>query len=129
MAHFAKVIDGIVESVIVAEQDFIEPGAVGDPALWIQTSYNTRGGIHYKPSSDQPSEDQSKALRKNYAGVGYSYSLDRDAFIPPSPYASWVLNPQSCLWEAPIPYPADGALYTWSEETRMWDLVPLAQSE
>lgn len=105
MAHFAKIIGGIVQTVIVAEQDAIDDGSQGDPNTWVQTSYNTRGGVHYQPNTDIPSEDQSKALRKNYAGIGYTYDSDRDAFIPPKPYTTWSLNEQTCLWDPPIPKP------------------------
>jgi hypothetical protein len=124
MSHFAKVEMGIVTSVIVAEQEFINSGVVGDPSLWIQTSYNTRGGIHYQPNSNIPSEDQSKSLRKNYAGVGFQYDQQRDAFIPPKPieYPSFILNEETCLWEAPIPYPNDGKLYNWNEQNQTWEL-------
>ena len=120
MSHFAKVVDGIVTRVIVAEPEFFNTFVDTSPGLWLQTSYNTRGGTHYQPDSNTPSEDQSKALRKNYAGVGYSYDKDKDAFIPPKPYNSWVLNDESCLWEAPTPYPNDGASYRWNEETTSW---------
>ena len=90
-----------------------------------RTSYNTRGGVHYDPVTNEPSADQSKAFRKNYAGVGYTYDHSRDAFIPPKPqgFDSWVLNESSCLWEAPVEYPDDGQIYTWNEETTSWDLV------
>jgi len=101
MAHFAQIQDGLVVSVIVAEQDFINSGAVGDPSSWIQTSYNTRGGIHYKPNSWEASEDQSKALRKNYAGIGFTYDVQRDAFIPPKVDGNDVLDEFSCLWVKP----------------------------
>jgi hypothetical protein len=87
-----------------------------------RTSYNTHGGIHYDPVTNQPSEDQSKSFRKNYAGVGYFYDVTLDAFIPPKPYASWVLNTQTCLWEAPVPYPNDGEKYDWDESTQNWVL-------
>jgi len=90
-----------------------------------RTSYNTRGGIHY--TNGQPSQDQSKAFRKNYAGIGYYYDSIRDAFIPPKPYASWTLNEQSCLWQSPIPYPNDGKEYTWNEETGNWEEINLTQ--
>lgn len=120
MAHFAKVINGIVEEVLVIEQDVINTGLFGDPSVWLQTSYNTRGGIYYLPNSNTPSEDQSKAFRKNYAGIGFSYDIQRDAFIPPKPFPSWVLNDFSCLWEAPIPYPNDGKRYYWDEATLSW---------
>lgn len=88
-----------------------------------RTSYNTRGGIHYDPVTNEPSADQSKAFRKNYAGVGYTYDHSRDAFIPPKPYDSWVLVESSCLWEAPVAYPDDEQMYTWNEDTTSWDLV------
>jgi hypothetical protein len=102
MSHFAHVKDGIVTRVIVAEQDFIDLGVVGNPSEWIQTSYNTRGGVHYNPETGEPSEDQTKALRKNYAGIGDTYDPQRDAFIEPQPAEGWVLNEQTCLWEAPV---------------------------
>ena len=92
MAHFAKVQNGIVTQVIVAEPEFFSSFVDSSPGEWVQTSYNTRGGIHYNPETGEPSEDQSKALRKNYAGIGYAYDKQRDAFIPPKPFASWVLD-------------------------------------
>ncbi len=124
MAHFAKVNNGIVEQVIVAEPEFFDTFVDSSPGQWIQTSYNTRGGVHYNPETGEPSADQSKALRKNYAGIGYSYDAQRDAFIPPKPYASWVLDEQTCLWGAPVPYPTDGGRYTWNEANQTWDAVP-----
>ena len=120
MAHFAKINNGIVEQVIVAEPEFFQTFVDSSPGQWLQTSYNTRGGIHYEPDSETPSADQSKALRKNYAGVGYLYSAELDAFIPPKLYPSWVLNEQTCWWEAPIPYPTDGKKYLWNEDTKSW---------
>lgn len=114
MAHFAKVENGVVTNVIRADDDFQSEG-------WIQTSYNTRGGIHYQPNTDIPSEDQSKALRKNYAGIGFSYDAEKDAFIPPQQFPSWILNEDTCLWEAPIPYPQDGKYYIWNETTQSWE--------
>ena len=105
MSHFAKIdSNNIVTEVIVAEQDFINSGAVGDSFLWIQTSYN-------------------KNFRKNYAGIGFSYDSTRDAFIPPQPYPSWILNEDTCLWECPVAYPDDGNMYTWNETDRQWDEV------
>ncbi len=127
MAHFAKVNNGIVEQVIVAEPEFFDTFVDSSPGQWIQTSYNTRGGVHYNPDTNEPSADQSKALRKNYAGIGYSYDAQRDAFIPPKPYASWLLDDQTCLWNAPVPYPTDGGRYTWNEANQTWDAVPDAQ--
>ena len=89
-----------------------------------RTSYNTRGGIHYDPITNEPSADQSKAFRKNYAGIGYTYDETFDAFIPPKPYSSWLLNTASCLWEPPVPYPQNGKMYTWDETIQNWVLMP-----
>ena len=111
MAHFAKVENGIVSQVIVAEQDFINSGAVGDPSSWVQTSYNTHAGVH---------RNGGTPLRKNYAGIGYTYDEQRDAFIPPQPYPSWVLNEDTCLWDAPVPMPADKKRDQWDEATTSW---------
>ena len=94
MTHFAEVIDGIVTKVIVAEQDFID--GLPNKEQWIQTSYNNN-------------------IRKNYAGRGYSYDEVKDAFIPPKPFDSWILNEETCNWEAPTPYPDDGQIYSWNE--------------
>jgi len=122
VAHFAEVDENnIVTRVIVAEQDFINSGAVGDSSNWIQTSYNTKGGVHYTPNSNE--SDGGVALRMNYAGIGYSYDEDRDAFMEAKPYDSWLLDEQTCTWEAPIPYPNDDNAYAWNEETQAWDLV------
>jgi len=121
MAHFAKIAEnGIVLQVIVAEQDFID--SLPDADSWVQTSYNTSGGKHYDPETGL--EDDGVALRKNYAGIGFKYDVDRDAFIPPQPYASWTLNEETCLWQAPEPMPevpVDEAgqptgYYMWSED-------------
>ena len=118
MSHFAEVIDGIVQNVIVAEQDFIDSGAVGDSSNWIQTSYNTRGGVHYAPNSHEP--DSGIALRKNYAGGGYTYDKIKDAFIAPQPYPSWLLDDETCQWNAPVPKPDDDKRYEWDETTTNW---------
>jgi len=123
MGHFAKVSNGIVTRVIVAEADFFNNFVDDSPGQWIQTSYNTRGGVHYKPNTNEPSEDQSKALRKNYAGIGYTYDATRDAFIPPQPFNSWTLNEDTCLWDSPVAYPEDGKLYKWNEEILNWEEV------
>ena len=121
MAHFAKVVDGTVTQVIVAEPDFFDTFVDDSPGQWIQTSYNTRGGVHYDPETGEP--DGGTALRKNYAGIGFTYDAGKDAFIPPQPYASWTLNDDTCLWESPVAYPDDGQMYTWNEDTTSWDLV------
>jgi hypothetical protein len=123
MAHFAKVVNGTVSQVIVAEPEFFETFVDSSPGEWIQTSYNTRGGVHYNPETGEPSVDQTKALRKNYAGIGYTYDRIKDAFIPPKPYNSWLLNDETCLWEAPTPMPTDGKFYTWNESTTSWEEV------
>jgi hypothetical protein len=127
MAHFAKVQDGIVTQVIVAEPEFFDTFVDSSPGEWIQTSYNTRGGVHYQPDSNTPSADQSKALRKNYAGIGYTYDRERDAFIPPKPYSRWVLDEQTCLWVAPTQYPDDGKLYRWDDTAGNWVEVPVEE--
>lgn len=115
MGHFAKVNNGIVEQVIVAEPEFFDTFVDSSPGQWIQTSYNTHGGVHALGGTP---------LRKNYAGIGYSYDAQRDAFIPPKPFASWVLNEDTCLWDAPTPYPNDGKAHIWNEETQTWDDFP-----
>lgn len=120
MAHFSKVLNGKVVNVIVADPEFFETFVDESPGEWIQTSYNTFGGIHYQPNNRTPSEDQSKALRKNFGSVGYTYDRIKDAFIPPKPYSSWVLNEQTCLWESPVSYPTDGEDYYWDEATLSW---------
>ena len=121
MAHYAKVLDGIVLQVIVAEADFFKTFVDTEPGRWIQTSYNTRGGVHYEPNSNTPSSDQSKALRKNYAGIGFVYDSDKDAFYEPQPYASWKLNNTTCIWEPPIALPNDGNGYYWDESVYQSD--------
>ena len=88
-----------------------------------RTSYNTRGGVYYTPNTNEPSSDQSKSFRKNYAGIGYTYDETRDAFISQKPYPSWALNEESCLWNSPVPHPNDGKRYAWNEETQSWDLM------
>ena len=121
MGHFAKVNSGTVEKVIVAEQDFIDSGAVGDASLWVRCSYNTRGGKHYVPNSNMTEEsaDQSKALRKNFPGPGYKY--DGTGFYLPQPFASWTLNSSTYYWEAPLTYPTDGKVYRWNEDNYQAD--------
>jgi hypothetical protein len=119
MGHFAKVVDGKVTQVIVAEPEFFDTFVDSSPGTWIQTSYNTYGGKHSLGGTP---------LRKNYAGVGYSYDHVRDAFIPPSPFASWLLNEDTCLWEAPIAMPTDGKPYYWDEDTKSWIAIPEAST-
>jgi hypothetical protein len=123
MGHFAKVSNGIVTRVIVAKADFFNNFVDDSPGQWIQTSYNTRGGVHYSPDTNEPSTDQSKSLRKNYAGIGYTYDTTKDAFIPPQPFNSWTLNEDTCLWNSPVPYPSDGKMYKWNEEIVNWEVI------
>lgn len=111
MAHFAKVSDGLVVQVIVAEPEFFDSFTDTSPGQWIQTSYNTHGGVH---------ANGGEPLRKNYAGIGFTYDAQRDAFIPPKPFASWVLNEDTCLWDAPVAMPTDGKQYQWDEATTSW---------
>jgi hypothetical protein len=117
MAHFAKVIDGIVTEVLVIDQDVIDTGAFGDPALFVQTSYNTHGGQH----------PEGRPLRKNYAGIGYTYDAERDAFYAPQPFPSWALNEDTCLWDAPVAQPDDGKPYIWDEATLAWVEIELPE--
>jgi len=88
-----------------------------------RTSYNTRGGIHYDPITNVPSSNQSKAFRKNYAGIGFTYDETRDAFIAPKPFNSWILNEDTCIWEAPVAKPEDNNMYSWNESTLTWNIV------
>jgi len=119
MGHYAKVLNKKVVNVIVAESDFFDDFIDNSPGKYIQTSYNTRGGVHYDPATGEPSVDQSKALRKNFATKGFTYDEARDAFIPPKPFDSWTLNETTCLWDSPLTYPtvlddgADPVVYTW----------------
>lgn len=115
MSHFAKVENGIVTEIIVAEQDFID--TLPDSQNWIQTSYNTRGNIHY---GEDGNPDNGVALRANYAGIGYIYDSEKDVFYSPQRYASWTLNSNTYLWESPIPYPNDGIPYKWDEDKKSW---------
>lgn len=111
MTHFAKVNNGVVVQVIVAEPEFFDTFVDASPGEWVQTSYNTHGGVHANGGTP---------LRKNYAGIGYTYDRQRDAFIPPKPFASWTLNEDTCLWESPVPRPDDGKPYLWDEATTSW---------
>ena len=122
MSHFAKVCDGKVVQVIVAEKEFFDTFVDSSPGEWIQTSYNTRGGKHYDADGN---EDDGEVLRGNYAGIGYIYDRINDVFYAPQPYASWTLNETTWTWEAPTPYPNDDKKYTWDEATTSWVEVPV----
>lgn len=119
MSHFAQVIDNRVQQVIVAEQDFIDAWRVGDPAEWIQASYNTRGNVHLGPDG---LPDGGIALRGNYPGIGDIYDPANDVFYTQQPWPSWILNTTTWLWESPVPYPTDDQYYVWDETTISWIL-------
>ena len=127
MAHYAFLDDQNIVTEVIVGKDEGEEGINWEEwygnfrgQLCKRTSYNTRGGVHYDPNTGQPSADQSKAFRKNYAGIGYSYDAILDAFISPQPFPSWLLNTDSCWWESPVPYPNDGHIYEWDENTLSW---------
>jgi hypothetical protein len=115
MAHYAKVVNNLVTQVIVAEAEFFETFVDSSPGEWIQTSYNTHGGQHTLGGIP---------LRKNYAGIGYTYNAQLDAFIPPKPFASWILDKETCLWNAPVAMPTDNKNYNWNEDSLMWEELP-----
>ena len=131
MSHFAKLDkNNIVIFVTVGRQE--DDGKetelcerTGD--TYKQTSYNTIAGVHYDPITREPSADQSKAFRKNFAGLGYFYDEALDAFIPPKPFNSWILDEETCVWKAPLPYPTDGFTYFWNEATVDWQLQDFSE--
>ena len=114
MSHFAKVLDGKVVQVIVAEPEFFETFVDSSPGEWIQTSYNTHGNQH----------PEGRPLRGNYAGIGYIYDKQNDVFYAPQPFTSWDLNQTTWLWEAPTPMPQNDKLYRWDEATTSWVELP-----
>lgn len=141
MAHFVKLGTGnvVIDAVVVhnnvlldnneieSEQkgiDFLRTIFNEPYSIWKQTSYNTKGGKYYNPDMTL-SSDQSKAFRKNYASIGYSYDEIRDAFIPPKPFQSWLLNEDTCVWQAPVSYPSDGYRYKWNETNLNWVKVDI----
>jgi hypothetical protein len=115
MSHFAKVLDGKVIQVIVAEKEFFDTFVDSSPGTWLQTSYNTHGNQH----------PEGRPLRGNYAGIGYIYDATNDVFYEPQPYPSWILNNTTWLWEAPVAYPTDDKLYKWNESIANWEEVTL----
>ena len=131
MSHFAKLNENnVVTSVTVGRQEDDGKEAelserTGD--TYKQTSYNTRGGVYYDSATGEPAADQTKAFRKNYAGLGYSYDAALDAFIAPKPYESWLLDEETCRWEAPVAYPNDGFTYTWNESAIDWELQDFSE--
>lgn len=124
MGNYAKVLNNIVQKVIVADASYFDTFVDTSPGEWIQTSYNTRGGIYYIPNTSTPDPDQSKALRANYAGIGFTYDSINDVFYAPQPYPSWTISAPTWLWQPPVPYPTDGKIYTWNEETLSWVEAP-----
>lgn len=128
MAHFALLDENNIVTFVTVGRDE-DDGKEAELSArtgqtYKQTSYNTRGGIYYIPNTNEPDPDQSKAFRKNYAGIGYTYDEVIDGFIPPKPFASWLLNTTTGLWEPPIPYPNDGKFYEWDEATQSWVEIP-----
>jgi hypothetical protein len=118
MSHYAKVVEGKVTEVIVAEEDFFDNFIDSSPGEWIQTSYNTRGGVHHNPETNKP--DDGTPLRKNFAAIGFTYDSKLDAFYAPKPFSSWTLNETTCQWESPVAYPDDGKIYEWDEDNKEW---------
>ena len=115
MAHFAQIDENnVVTRVLVIEQDVVDSGLFGEPNTWIQTSYNTVAGTHTQGGTP---------LRKNYAGIGYTYDSGRDAFYAPKPFPSWILDEFTCIWNPPVPMPADDNLYSWNEDTLTWQQI------
>ena len=125
MAHYARVhtLSGQVVTVIVADEEFLSTYEHPIPGEWIQTSYNTRGGIYYTPNTNTPDPDQSKALRKNFATIGGLYLSEHDMFVINKPFPSWILNLETGSWEAPVARPEDNNSYLWSETEQKWNLV------
>ena len=127
MAHFAKLDKNNIVVIVCAGSEHDDGKEIElserTGEIYKQTSYNTRGGVHYNPETNEPSEDQSKAFRKNYAGIGYTYDEERDAFIPPKPYDSWELNEETCLWNPPVPYPSEDLMYQWNETLGNWETL------
>jgi len=122
MSHYAKVNNGKVEQVIVAEADFFNHFVDTSPGQWIQTSYNTRGGKHYGQDGQI---DAGTALRGNYAGIGYTYDATNDVFYAPQPFPSWTISAPDWTWTAPTPYPQDGKQYQWDEATKAWTEIAI----
>ena len=122
MSHYAQLDENnMIVFVIAAKSDHKEDEFTESTGnVWKQTSYNTSGGVHY--TDGVPSDDQTKAFRFNYAGIGFTYDKNRDAFIPPKPFESWILDEDTCLWQPPLPYPEDGGNYRWDEDLFSWEL-------
>ncbi len=121
MAHYAFLDENNVVTMVIVGKDEGEDGIDWEDFYGaVRTSYNTAAGVYYNPETREPAQDQSKAFRKNYAGIGYTYDKVRDAFIPPKAFDSWILNEDTCCWDPPVPYPTDGNQYYWDEENLNW---------
>jgi len=134
MAHYAFLNNNNIVTEVIVGKDEGEEGINWEAHYGAfrgqtckRTSYNTYGGVHYNLETKEPSADQSKAFRKNYAGLGYTYDEARNAFIPPKPFNSWILNEDTCLWDVPIPYPTDDKVYAWDEAATAWVEVPIGE--
>jgi len=131
MAHFAELDENniVLRVLVIANeqesrgQEFLSED-LGFGGRWKKTSFNTKGGIHYDPNTNEPSVDKSKSFRKNYAGIGYTFDEQRDAFISPKPFESWILDEETCWWEPPIPMPETGGPWVWNEELGDWEEIP-----
>ena len=132
MSYYAKVLNGIVTNIIIAEPDFMENEFIDtEPGTWIKTSFNVRGGVYFDPETNEPHPDQETIIsaedgrqRKNFAWVGSKYSHEHDAFEGQKIYPSWILNTETFLYEAPIDKPNDGLDYYWDEDNESWVIVP-----
>ncbi len=126
MAHYAFLDENNVVTLVIVGKNETEDGIDWEEFYGaVRTSYNTSAGLYIDPVTREPAEDQSRAFRKNFAGIGYTYDQQRDAFIPPKPFDSWILNEDTCCWDPPVPYPNDGLQYYWNESADNWSLLPL----
>lgn len=122
MAHFARIENGVVVELLVIEQEVVDTGLFGDPSTWVQTSFNTSGGVHYSPTTRQP--DGGVALRANFGMIGMIYDAENDVFYNKAPARSWTISGPDWIWKAPVPAPDDGKLYRWSEKDLSWVEIP-----
>lgn len=124
MAHYAFLDENLTVTLVIVGKNEDEDGIDWEQFYGaVRTSYNTAGGVYYDPITQEPALDQSKAFRKNYAGIGYTYDPVRDAFLPPKPFNSWLLDESSCTWQPPVPMPADGEIYQWNEDLQTWEMA------
>jgi hypothetical protein len=124
MAHYAFLDENNTVTLVIVGKNEDEDGIDWEQFYGaVRTSYNTAGGVYYDPDTQQPALDQSKAFRKNYAGIGYTFDPVRDAFLTPKPFNSWILDESSCTWQPPVPMPADGENYQWNEDLLTWEMA------